>query len=41
LAGGLDYANVSKAVARFARRLGDNPALRQELATIEQRLYNN
>jgi hypothetical protein len=41
LAGGLDYANVSKAVARFARRLGENPRLRQELTAIEQQLSND
>ena len=36
LAGGLDYANVSKAVARFGRRLADDPALKEKLATIVQ-----
>ena len=41
LAGGLDYANVSKAVTRFSRRLGDDPGLRQELTAIEQQLSND
>ena len=41
LAGGLDYANVSKAVARFTRRLEEDPELRQELAAIERRMSND
>ncbi len=41
LAGGLDYANVGKAVARFARRFGEDPGLRRELTAIEQRLSND
>ena len=41
LAGGLDYANVSKAVARFARRSGEDAGLRQELTAIEQQLSND
>src|SRR6185436_18885050 len=41
LAGGLDYANVSKAVARFTRRLDEDPALRQQLAVIQRQLSND
>ena len=41
LAGGLDYANVSQAVARFSRRLVDEPALRQQLTAVEQQLSND
>ncbi len=41
LAGGLDYANVSKVVARFARRLGEDPGPRRELTAIEQQLSND
>ena len=41
LAGGLDYANVSKAVARFTRRLEEDAELRQELAAIERRMSND
>ena len=41
LAGGMDYATVSQAVARFSRRLGEDPEPRQELAAIEQQLFND
>ncbi len=41
LAGGLGFANVRKAVARFVRRLGEDPGLRQELTAIEQQLSND
>ena len=40
LAGGMDYAGVSKAVARFTGRLANEPALRQRLAGIERRMSN-
>ena len=38
LAGGLDYAVVSKALARFGRRLEADPGLREEIAAIRDRL---
>jgi len=38
LAGGLDYAVVSKAIARFGRRLSVDAALRAQLAAIQKRL---
>jgi hypothetical protein len=38
LAGGLGYAVVSKALARFGRRLEADPRLRQEIAAIRDRL---
>ena len=41
LAGGLDYANVSQAIARFSRRLAGDPPLRQQLMAIEQQLSND
>ena len=40
LAGGLDYATVSKAVSRFCQRLADDPALRQKMVEIEAQLSN-
>jgi hypothetical protein len=38
LAGGLDYAVVSKAIARFGRRLALDASLRTQLAVIQERL---
>jgi hypothetical protein len=37
-ADGLDYAVVSKTVARFGRRLSSDASLREQLARIEQQL---
>jgi hypothetical protein len=36
--GGLDCAVVSKALARFGRRLEADPRLREEIAAIQDRL---
>ncbi len=36
--GGLDYAVVSKALARFGRRLEADPRLREEIAAVRDRL---
>ncbi len=36
--GGLDYPVVSKALARFGRRLEADPRLREEIAAIQDRL---
>ncbi len=36
--GGLDYALVSKALARFGRRLKADPRLREEITAIRHRL---
>ena len=38
LAGGLDYAVVSKAVARLGRRLASDANLREQLATLQSQL---
>ena len=38
LAGGLDYAVVSKALARLGRRLEADPRLREEIAANQDRL---
>ncbi|MGH7972121.1 MAG: hypothetical protein ACREIC_25690 [Limisphaerales bacterium] len=38
LAGGLDYAVVSKAIARFDGRLAANTGLREQLARIQAQL---
>ena len=40
LAGGLDYAVVSKAIARFSRRLVADVALREQLALLQSHLSN-
>ena len=38
LAGGLDYAVVSKAIARFGRRLACDASLSEQLAVIQNQL---
>ena len=38
LTGGLDYAVVSKAIARFGRRLASDAPLREQLRTIQAQL---
>ena len=38
LAGGLDYAVVSKATTRFGRRLASDCALREQLAAVQTQL---
>jgi hypothetical protein len=38
LAGGLDYAVVSKAIARFAQRLASEDVLREQLAGLQRQL---
>jgi hypothetical protein len=38
LVGGLDYAVVSKALARFGRRLNLDTALRRQLAALQNQL---
>jgi hypothetical protein len=38
LAGGLHCAVVSKAIARFGRRLSSDASLREQLAAIQNRL---
>jgi hypothetical protein len=38
LAGGLDYAAVSQAIARFSRRLDTEVALRARLGTLQRQL---
>jgi hypothetical protein len=38
LAGGLDYAVVSKAIARFGQRLGLEGSLREQLTAIQNQL---
>jgi chromosomal replication initiation ATPase DnaA len=38
LAGGLDYAVVSKAIARFSLRLASDVALREQLAVLQSKL---
>jgi hypothetical protein len=38
LAGGLDYAVVSKAIARFGRRLLSDAALSEQLAAVQNQL---
>lgn len=37
-AGGLDYAVVSKTLARFGRRLGLDEVLREQVASLERQL---
>jgi hypothetical protein len=39
-AGGLDYARVSKAIARFTRRLSEDSALQKQVAAIWRQLSN-
>jgi hypothetical protein len=41
LAGGLDYAVVSKAMARFAQRLGLDASLRKKITALEEQLSND
>jgi len=38
LAGGLDYAVVSKAIARFSRRLASDAALQEQLGALQSQL---
>ena len=38
LAGGLDYAVASKAIARFGRRLSLDVSLREQFAAIQNQL---
>ena len=38
LAGGLDYAVVSKAIARFSQRLVSDTALRAQMAVLQNQL---
>jgi hypothetical protein len=39
LAGNLDYAVVSKAIARFEKRLRTDPQMREQLASVQLRLF--
>jgi hypothetical protein len=39
LVGNLDYAVVSKAIARFEQRLRTDPQLRNQLASVQLRLF--
>ena len=40
LAGGMDYAAVGQAVARFGKRVGREAQLRQRITRIQQQMSN-
>ncbi len=40
-AGGLDYAGVSKAMARFAQRLTLDPSLRKRITALHEQSSND